>query len=100
MDWRRRWASPGDIRVIQPPVGGAFGSKLDVYPYEPIAACWRGKPAGEGALRARRSSGPPTSAGGDHPHAHRLQPAMVLTFRSADVLLDNGAYTSGGRPSR
>ncbi|MBW7860561.1 MAG: xanthine dehydrogenase family protein molybdopterin-binding subunit, partial [Rhodocyclaceae bacterium] len=23
---------PGDIRVIQPPVGGAFGSKLDVYP--------------------------------------------------------------------
>ena len=29
---------PGDIRVIQPPVGGAFGSKLDVYPYEPIAA--------------------------------------------------------------
>ena len=27
----------GDIRVIQPPVGGAFGSKLDVYPFEPIA---------------------------------------------------------------
>jgi xanthine dehydrogenase molybdenum-binding subunit len=29
---------PGDIRVIQPPIGGAFGAKLDVYPYEPIAA--------------------------------------------------------------
>ena len=27
---------PGDFRIIQPPVGGAFGSKLDVYPYEPI----------------------------------------------------------------
>ena len=28
---------PGRIRVIQPPIGGGFGSKLDIYPFEPIA---------------------------------------------------------------
>ncbi|MHC5006817.1 MAG: xanthine dehydrogenase family protein molybdopterin-binding subunit, partial [Planctomycetota bacterium] len=27
---------PEKIRVIQPPIGGAFGSKLDIYPFEPI----------------------------------------------------------------
>ena len=28
---------PGRIRIIQPPIGGGFGSKLDIYPFEPIA---------------------------------------------------------------
>ena len=27
---------PGRIRIIQPPIGGGFGSKLDIYPFEPI----------------------------------------------------------------
>ena len=27
---------PARIRIIQPPIGGAFGSKLDIYPFEPI----------------------------------------------------------------
>ena len=27
---------PGRIRIIQPPIGGGFGSKLDIYPFEVI----------------------------------------------------------------
>jgi len=90
---------PGDIRVIQPPVGGAFGSKLDVYPYEPIAA-----------LLARKTGHPVKVAytrEEEFRSAPTRQPAVIhmrtgckkdgtLTFRSADVLLDNGAYTSWG----
>jgi xanthine dehydrogenase molybdenum-binding subunit len=29
--------APEKIRVIQVTIGGGFGSKLDIYPYEPIA---------------------------------------------------------------
>ena len=90
---------PGDIRVIQPPVGGAFGSKLDVYPYEPIAALLArktGRPVKVIYSREEEFKASPTR-----------QPAIIhmrtgctrdgtLTFRSADVLLDNGAYTSWG----
>ena len=90
---------PGDIRVIQPPVGGAFGSKLDVYPYEPIAALLAratGRPVKVLYTREEEFRAAPTR-----------QPAIIhmrtgctkdgtLTFRSADVLLDNGAYTSWG----
>lgn len=90
---------PGDIRVIQPPVGGAFGSKLDVYPYEPIAALLArktGRPVKVLFTREEEFKSAPTR-----------QPAVIhmrtgctrdgtLTFRSADVLLDNGAYTSWG----
>lgn len=91
--------SPGDIRVIQPPVGGAFGSKLDVYPYEPIAALLAkktGRPVKVTFSREEEFKASPTR-----------QPAIIhmrtgcrrdgtLTFRAADVLLDNGAYTSWG----
>jgi len=90
---------PGDIRVIQPPIGGAFGSKLDAYPYEPIAA-----------LLARRTGRPVKilyTREEEFKSAPTRQPAIIhmrtgctrdgtLTFRSADVLLDNGAYTSWG----
>ncbi len=90
---------PGDIRVIQPPVGGAFGSKLDVYPYEPVAALLAkktGRPVKVTYTREEEFKSAPTR-----------QPAVIhmrtgckkdgtLTFRSADVLLDNGAYTSWG----
>lgn len=90
---------PGDIRVIQPPIGGAFGSKLDVYPYEPIAALLAkktGRPVKVIYSREEEFKASPTR-----------QPAIIhmrtgcsrdgtLTFRTADVLLDNGAYTSWG----
>lgn len=90
---------PGDIKVIQPPIGGAFGSKLDAYPYEPIAA-----------LLARKTNRPVKvmyTREEEFKSAPTRQPAVIhmrtgctrdgtLTFRSADVLLDNGAYTSWG----
>ncbi|HRD86255.1 MAG TPA: molybdopterin-dependent oxidoreductase, partial [Rubrivivax sp.] len=27
---------PGRVRIVQPPIGGGFGSKLDIYPFEVI----------------------------------------------------------------
>jgi xanthine dehydrogenase molybdenum-binding subunit len=90
---------PGDIRVIQPAVGGAFGSKLDVYPYEPIAALL--------AMKTGRPVKVIFSREEEFKSAPTRQPAIIhmrtgctkdgtLTFRSARVLLDNGAYTSWG----
>jgi len=90
---------PGDIRVIQPPVGGAFGSKLDVYPYEPIAALLAkktGRPVKITYTREEEFKSAPTR----QPAVIHMRTGCtkdgVLTFRSADVLLDNGAYTSWG----
>ena len=37
---------PGRIRIIQPPIGGGFGSKLDIYPFEPICVFLARRPAG------------------------------------------------------
>jgi xanthine dehydrogenase molybdenum-binding subunit len=90
---------PGDIRVIQPPIGGAFGSKLDVYPYEPIAALLArrtGRPVKVLYTREEEFKSSPTR----QPAVIRMRTGCTrdgtLTFRSADVLLDNGAYTSWG----
>ncbi len=90
---------PGDIRVIQPPVGGAFGAKLDVYPYEPIAALLAkktGRPVKLTYTREEEFKCSPTR----QPAVIHMRTGCtrdgVLTFRSADVLLDNGAYTSWG----
>jgi xanthine dehydrogenase molybdenum-binding subunit len=91
--------APEDIRVIQPPIGGAFGSKLDIYPYEPIAvhlARAAGRPVRLVFTRREEFISSPTR-----------QPARIklrsgcdaegrLTFRDAFILLDNGAYTSWG----
>jgi len=90
---------PGDIRVIQPPVGGAFGSKLDVYPFEPVAALL--------ARAARRPVKLVFSREEEFINAPTRQPARIhlrtgatrdgiLTFRDVDCLLNNGAYTSWG----
>lgn len=90
---------PGDIRVIQPPVGGAFGSKLDVYPYEPVCV-----------LLARATDRPVKlmfSREEEFINAPTRQPVRIhiragakkdgtLTFRDVDCLLNNGAYTSWG----
>ncbi|MBI4819661.1 MAG: molybdopterin-dependent oxidoreductase [Deltaproteobacteria bacterium] len=91
--------APEDVRVIQPPIGGAFGSKLDIYPYEPIAAHLAratGRPVRIVFSRREEFVASPTR-----------QPARIklrsgcnadgrLTFRDAHILLDNGAYTSWG----
>ncbi len=90
---------PGDIRVIQPPVGGAFGSKLDVYPYEPIAALLArktGRPVKVLYSREEEVKAAPTRQAAIIHMRTGCTRDGVLTFRSADVLLDNGAYTSWG----
>jgi len=91
--------SPGDIRVIQPPVGGAFGSKLDVYPYEPIAALLArktGRPVKVTFTREEEFKASPTRQTAIIHMRTGCRRDGTLTFRSADVLLDNGAYTSWG----
>jgi len=89
----------GDIRVIQPTIGGAFGSKLDLYPYEIICAHLArvtGKPVKLNFSRLEEFCCTPTR-----------QPAVIeaesgvdedgrLTFREAHILLDAGAYVSWG----
>ena len=91
--------SPGDIRVIQPPVGGAFGSKLDVYPYEPIAALLArktGRPVKVIYSREEEFKASPTRQAAIIHMRTGCKRDGTLTFRAADVLLDNGAYTSWG----
>lgn len=91
--------NPGDIRVIQPPIGGAFGSKLDVYPYEPIAALLArktGRPVKVIYSREEEFKAAPTRQAAIIHMRTGCTRDGVLTFRSADVLLDNGAYTSWG----
>ncbi len=90
---------PGDIRVIQPPVGGAFGSKLDVYPFEPVCALL--------AKAARRPVKLMFNREEEFINAPTRQPVKIrirtgakadgtLVFRDTDCLLNNGAYTSWG----
>jgi len=90
---------PGDVRVIQPPVGGAFGSKLDVYPYEPICVLL--------ARAVRRPVKLTFDREEEFINAPTRQPARIhlrmgakkdgtITFRDVDCLLNNGAYTSWG----
>jgi CO/xanthine dehydrogenase Mo-binding subunit len=88
-----------NTRVIVPVLGGAFGSGLDTHAYEYIAillAFRTGKPVKilftrdeEFAyLSPRQSSRTKIVQGCDE--------KGKLTFRHAEVLLDNGAYTSWG----
>jgi len=92
-------AHPGDVRIIQPPVGGAFGSKLDVYPYEPICAFLAKKtrrPVKMIFSREEEFIASPTR----QPVEFKIRAGMkkdgTLTFRDVDSLLNNGGYTSWG----
>ncbi|MHC4780053.1 MAG: xanthine dehydrogenase family protein molybdopterin-binding subunit, partial [Planctomycetota bacterium] len=91
---------PGNkIRIFQPAIGGAFGSKLDSYPYEHIAillSMKTGRPVRILFTREEEFVAGPTR-----------QPAVMkmwtgcddsgrLTSRVFEAVLDNGAYTSWG----
>ncbi len=87
------------IRVIQPKIGGAFGSKLDIYPNEIICAMLAKKSNRPVMLTYTREE--------EFRCTPTRQPAIIdlevgakkdgtLTFRDAFVILDNGAYTSWG----
>jgi len=90
---------PGDIRVIQPPVGGAFGSKLDVYPFEPICALLAkavGRPVKLTFSREEEFINSPTRQPAEFTMRSGVNKDGTLTFRSIDCLMNNGAYTSWG----
>lgn len=90
---------PARIRIIQPPIGGGFGSKLDIYPFEPIAvflARATGRPVKLQFTREEEFLASPTR----QPVILTLRSGCrkdgTLTFRTATTLHDNGAYTSWG----
>ncbi|MDP6642922.1 MAG: xanthine dehydrogenase family protein molybdopterin-binding subunit [Rhodospirillales bacterium] len=90
---------PGDIRVIQPAVGGAFGSKLDVYPFEPICAFLAKKTRRPVKLVFSREEEFIASPTRQPVRAHIRAGARkdgTLTFRDVNCLLNNGGYTSWG----
>ncbi|MEN8150607.1 MAG: molybdopterin cofactor-binding domain-containing protein, partial [Planctomycetota bacterium] len=90
---------PEKIRVIQAVIGGGFGSKLDVYPYEPIAV-WLAKktrrPVKLIFSRVEEFVASPTR----QPTVIRIRSGAkkdgTLTFRDIDFVHDNGANTSWG----
>jgi CO/xanthine dehydrogenase Mo-binding subunit len=90
---------PGRIRIIQPPIGGGFGSKLDVYPFEPIAiflAKITQRPVKLVFTREEEFIASPTR----QPVLLKLRSGCrrdgTLTFRTVETVHDNGAYTSWG----
>jgi len=90
---------PGRIRIIQPPIGGGFGSKLDIYPFEPIAiflAKITQRPVKLVFTREEEFVASPTR----QPVLLKLRSGCrrdgTLTFRSVETVHDNGAYTSWG----
>ncbi|MFZ1884365.1 MAG: xanthine dehydrogenase family protein molybdopterin-binding subunit [Rhodoplanes sp.] len=90
---------PGRIRIIQPPIGGGFGSKLDIYPFEPIAiylAKITRRPVKLVFTREEEFIASPTR----QPVLMKMRSGCtrdgVLTFREVETLHDNGAYTSWG----
>jgi len=90
---------PARIRIIQPPIGGGFGSKLDIYPFEVIC------------LFLARAAKRPVKLLFDREEEFLASPTRqpvlltlrsgcrrdgTLTFRQVHTLHDNGAYTSWG----
>jgi xanthine dehydrogenase molybdenum-binding subunit len=90
---------PSKIRVVQPIIGGGFGSKLDLHPFEPICALLSIKAGKPVQILYSREEEFLYSA---------IRQSMVIdlttgadengkfTFREAKIIKDNGAYTSWG----
>ena len=90
---------PSKIRVIQPVIGGGFGSKLDLHPFEPICALLSMKTGKPVQILFSREEEFQYSA---------IRQSMVIdlttgcdkdgkfTFREVKIIKDNGAYTSWG----
>ena len=90
---------PSKIRVIQPTIGGGFGSKLDMHPFEPICvllAKKSGKPVQIVFSREEEFILSPTR----QPMTIELTTGCdahgKFTFREVEIIKDNGAYTSWG----
>jgi xanthine dehydrogenase molybdenum-binding subunit len=90
---------PGRIRIIQPPIGGGFGSKLDIYPFEVICvylARATGRPVRLVFTREEEFLASPTRQPVRLTLRSGCRKDGTLTFRTVHTLHDNGAYTSWG----
>ncbi len=90
---------PSRIRVVQPVIGGGFGSKLDLHPFEPICALLSMKTGRPVQILFTRKEEFEVSV--------TRQPIRIelttgadsngrFTFREVKEIMDNGAYTSWG----
>jgi xanthine dehydrogenase molybdenum-binding subunit len=87
------------VRVVQVTIGGGFGSKLDLYPYEPIAVHLARKtrrPVKIVFNRKEEFVASPTR----QPTEIRIRAGAkrdgTFTFRDIEFTHDNGGYTSWG----
>ena len=90
---------PSKIRIIQPIIGGGFGSKLDMYPYEPICALLSmkvGRPVQIVFSREEEFIASPTRQPMEIELNTGADKDGRFTFREVKIIKDNGAYTSWG----
>jgi CO/xanthine dehydrogenase Mo-binding subunit len=91
--------NPSDIRIIQPFIGGGFGSKLDMYPFEPICALLSmktGRPVQIIYSREEEFLASPTRQPMIIDLTAGVSKSGHFTFREVNIMKDNGAYTSWG----
>lgn len=91
--------NPSDIRVIQPIIGGGFGSKLDMHPFEPICALLSiktGKPVQIIYSREEEFIASPIRQPMEIELTAGVDKNGNFTFREINIVKDNGAYTSWG----
>ena len=90
---------PSNIRVIQTVIGGGFGSKLDMYPYEPICALLSMKTGRSVQIvfdREEEFLASPTRQNMVIDLSSGADKDGRFTYREANIVMDNGAYTSWG----
>ncbi|MDH3215045.1 MAG: xanthine dehydrogenase family protein molybdopterin-binding subunit [Candidatus Krumholzibacteria bacterium] len=90
---------PSNIRVVQPVIGGGFGSKLDMYPFEPICALLSmtcGQPVQIAFSREEEFVASPTRQAMVIDLTTGADAEGRFTFREVEITKDNGAYTSWG----
>ena len=90
---------PEKIRIVQPVSGGGFGSKLDIYPFEPICvflARVTRRPVRLLFSREEEFVASPTRQPVEFTLRSGAKRNGTLTFREAVTLHDNGGYTSWG----
>ncbi len=88
-----------NVRVVVPEMGGAFGSGLDTHPYEfiSILLAWRtGRPVKMLYDRQQEFAYLPPRQSARTRISQGCDANGRLTFRTVDVLQDNGAYVSWG----
>ncbi|MGB9904682.1 MAG: xanthine dehydrogenase family protein molybdopterin-binding subunit [Desulfotomaculales bacterium] len=87
------------VNVVQVKAGGAFGSKLDTYPYEYITillSYYTGRPVKLVFTREEEFFATPGRQPAIIKIAQGCTAGGQLTFRDVKMILDNGAYTSWG----